>query len=122
MSQPAYEAIPLERFQEVFKDTSTGESDTFPECGAIILAQCSSPVLWIDTEVSSVALGAKIVSFSDEFFAEASNLLKVEVSFRYSLFCLAVLSEDKIANEYGMLHSTAFCLHERPIWPQRSAL
>jgi hypothetical protein len=31
-------------------------------------------------EVSSVALGGKIVSFSDEFFADASNLLKVHVS------------------------------------------
>jgi len=31
-------------------------------------------------ELSSVALGGKIVSVSDEFFAEAFNLLKVEVS------------------------------------------
>ena len=30
-------------------------------------------------ELSSVALGAKISSVSDEFFAEAFNLLKVEV-------------------------------------------
>jgi hypothetical protein len=26
MSKPAYESIPLEKFQEVFKDTSTGKS------------------------------------------------------------------------------------------------
>ncbi|KAJ9112719.1 hypothetical protein QFC22_006221 [Naganishia vaughanmartiniae] len=56
MSQqtPAYHTIPLADFQQEFKDTST--------------------------EVSSLALGGRIVSFSDEFFAEASNLLKVEPS------------------------------------------
>jgi allantoicase len=58
MSQPTYTSIPLEQFQQEFKDTST--------------------------EVSSVALGGRIVSFSDEFFAEATNLLKVEVSPRCS--------------------------------------
>lgn len=54
MSSPTYTSIPLDQFQQEFKDTST--------------------------EVSSVALGGRIVSFSDEFFAEAVNLLKVEVS------------------------------------------
>lgn len=49
----AYTAVPLDEFQSEFKDTST--------------------------EVSSVALGGRIVSFSDEFFAEADNLIKVEV-------------------------------------------
>ena len=55
MASPEYQKIPLDQFQQEFKDTST--------------------------EVSSVALGGRIVSFSDEFFAEATNLLKVEVSF-----------------------------------------
>ncbi|KAJ9095246.1 hypothetical protein QFC21_005612 [Naganishia friedmannii] len=54
MSQSTYTPIPLDQFQQEFKDTST--------------------------EVSSVALGGRIVSFSDEFFAEATNLLKVEPS------------------------------------------
>ncbi|KZO95544.1 allantoicase [Calocera viscosa TUFC12733] len=49
----AYERVPLDKFSEVF--------------GATI-------------ELSSVALGGKILSFSDEFFADASNLLKVEPS------------------------------------------
>lgn len=53
MTEPTYTQVPLEDFQKEFKDTST--------------------------EVSSVALGGRIVSFSDEFFAEAENLLKVEV-------------------------------------------
>ncbi|KAG2747366.1 Allantoicase [Suillus brevipes Sb2] len=47
----AYESIPLEAFHETFKST---------------------------TELSSVALGAKVVKVSDEFFAEAFHLLKVE--------------------------------------------
>jgi hypothetical protein len=51
MSSPTYTQIPLDKFQEEFKDTST--------------------------EVSSVALGGRIVGFSDEFFAEAENLIKV---------------------------------------------
>jgi len=50
----SYERIPLDQFQEVF--------------GAI------------STEISSVALGGRAVRWSDEFFAEASNLLKVEPS------------------------------------------
>ncbi|KAJ1304530.1 hypothetical protein OPQ81_005671 [Rhizoctonia solani] len=50
----SYEQIPLGKFQDVFGATST--------------------------EISSVALGGHVVSFSDEFFAEASNLLKVEPS------------------------------------------
>ena len=54
MSAPEYTKVPLDQFQREFKDTST--------------------------EVSSVALGGRIVAFSDEFFAEATNLLKVEVS------------------------------------------
>jgi hypothetical protein len=53
MAEPTYTRIPLSDFQKEFKDTST--------------------------EVSSVALGGRIVGFSDEFFAEAENLIKVEV-------------------------------------------
>ncbi|QRV94187.1 allantoicase [Ceratobasidium sp. AG-Ba] len=50
----SYERVPLDHFQDVF--------------GAI------------STEISSVALGGRAVRWSDEFFAEASNLLKVEPS------------------------------------------
>lgn len=46
------ERIPLDRFLEKFSDT---------------------------TELSSVSLGARIISVSDEFFAEAYHLLLVEV-------------------------------------------
>ncbi|KAH7929828.1 Allantoicase [Leucogyrophana mollusca] len=46
-----YESIPLEKFAEVFSST---------------------------TELSSVALGGKVVAVSDEFFAEAFHLLRVE--------------------------------------------
>ncbi|CAE6449136.1 unnamed protein product [Rhizoctonia solani] len=48
----SYERIPLDKFQDVFGATST--------------------------EISSAALGGRAVRWSDEFFAEASNLLKVE--------------------------------------------
>lgn len=37
-------------------------------------------ILFIALELSSVALGGKIVKVSDEFFAEAFHLLLVEVS------------------------------------------
>ncbi|KAG1809352.1 galactose-binding domain-like protein [Suillus subaureus] len=47
----AYESIPLEAFHETFKS---------------------------NTELSSVALGGKVVTVSDEFFAEAFHLLEVE--------------------------------------------
>ncbi|KAG1832526.1 galactose-binding domain-like protein [Suillus variegatus] len=47
----AYESIPLEAFHETFKS---------------------------NTELSSVALGGKVVKVSDEFFAEAFHLLEVE--------------------------------------------
>lgn len=33
-------------------------------------------------EISGVSLGGKVISCSDEFFADASNLLKVGVSFQ----------------------------------------
>jgi hypothetical protein len=78
MSEPSYESIPLEQFQQVFKDTSTGELQLL-----LSLVEPLSEIAHvriISLEVSSVALGGKIVSFSDEFFAEASNLLKVHVS------------------------------------------
>ncbi|KAH7911990.1 galactose-binding domain-like protein [Hygrophoropsis aurantiaca] len=47
----SYSSIPLEKFSDVYSST---------------------------TELSSVALGGKIVSVSDEFFAEASHLLLIE--------------------------------------------
>ncbi|KAL5631484.1 hypothetical protein ACGC1H_007116 [Rhizoctonia solani] len=48
----SYERIPLDKFQDVFGATAT--------------------------EISSVALGGRAVRWSDQFFAEASNLVKVE--------------------------------------------
>jgi hypothetical protein len=79
MSKLAYESIPLERFQEVFKDTSTGKS-LGNSYHSRSVANDVVELRHVALEVSSVALGGKIVSFSDEFFAEASNLLKVHVS------------------------------------------
>jgi len=38
------------------------------------------------SELSSVALSGSIVKVSDEFFAEASNLLKVEVNYASMTF------------------------------------
>jgi hypothetical protein len=119
MSRPAYESIPLERFQEVFKDTSTGRSlgiSYHSRSVANDVNNCGMSFL----EVSSVALGGKIVSFSDEFFAEASNLLKVHVSsltalptcYRTILTCFSV--------RLGSPLTTALGLHEGSVWTQRS--
>jgi allantoicase len=46
--------------------------------------------LTIYQELSSVALGGKVVSVSDEFFAEAFHLILVEVSF-YAIISLSTL-------------------------------
>jgi len=39
------------------------------------------------SELSSVALGGKVISVSDEFFAEAYHLLLVEVGHVFSILC-----------------------------------
>lgn len=69
----SYERIPLDQFQDVFGATSTGEASYLSASWLIFAdgAGCE--------EISSVALGGRAVRWSDEFFAEASNLLKVEV-------------------------------------------
>lgn len=67
----SYERIPLEQFQEVFGAISTGEPLSFSQLAYLVDAH--------PAEISSVALGGRAVRWSDEFFAEASNLLKVEV-------------------------------------------
>jgi hypothetical protein len=72
MASPTYTSIPLGQFQHVFKDTST--------------------------EVSSVALGGRIVSFSDEFFAEAVNLLKVEVSASFPHIWYVVMDAETVCS------------------------
>ena len=64
------------------------------------------------TEVSSAALGGKILSCSDEWFAPASDLLKVSI----------------IVVGRGDSRLTNFCLgrpcteYEGPIWSQRCSL
>lgn len=79
MSEIPYESVPLEDFAKVFKETSTGESRYSTRFGCPSLQKVTR-IPWSSSEVSSVALGGKIVSFSDEFFVEASNLLKVHPS------------------------------------------
>ena len=65
------ERIPLDKFLENFSDT-TGTLFHLQDFVELVTeALCS--------ELSSVALGAKIISVSDEFFAEAYHLLLVEV-------------------------------------------
>ena len=68
----AYERIPLDRFAKSF----TG----FIGACALNLELFLSPETYlIYIELSSVALGGKICSVPDEFFAEAYHLLLVEV-------------------------------------------
>lgn len=64
------------------------------------------------TELSSVALGASIVSCSDEFFAPASDLLKVAV-------CLCLLPYSYIKLKHA---KTARFEHEGSIWAKRSSV
>ena len=68
----SYQNIPLDAFATTFGQT-TGER------------RLSSPGFFADSvfiglELSSVALGGKVVNVSDEFFAAAFHLLLVEVS------------------------------------------
>jgi hypothetical protein len=62
-----------------------------------------------DKELSSVALGGKIVSVSDEFFAEAFHLILVEVSPMSLTVCLSETLEGPAKLE-------------RPIWTKGRAL
>jgi len=69
MGDLGYEGIPLEASHEPFKFN----------IGVYCVYHVSHPHA-THSELSSVALGGKIVNLSDEFFAEAFHLLKVEVS------------------------------------------
>ena len=62
--------VPLQDFEEKFSAFT----------GIFFTISCDKKGSHLSTELSSVALGGRIVAVSDEFFAEASNLLKVEVS------------------------------------------
>jgi allantoicase len=66
----SYQRIPLEDFEAAFAAT-TGDDQPF-------LVHRSLPHVSA-SELSSVALGGKIISVSDEFFAKAYHLLLVEV-------------------------------------------
>ena len=92
MVPESFDRIPLDAFSSVF-GTQTGQQ-LIPvilvprpdvRCHTCLWARISSRrslgfVRAATIELSSVALGGKIISVSDEFFAEAENLLKVEVS------------------------------------------
>lgn len=66
----SYQPIPLDAFADTFGNT-TGELRPFHRQPFLKIALL---------ELSSVALGGKIVNVSDEFFAAACHLLLVEVS------------------------------------------
>lgn len=61
---------------------------------------------WSNPELSSVALGGKVVKVSDEFFAEAFHLLEVEVS-----------STASASLQYIKSLSTASSQPQRAVWP-----
>jgi len=63
------------------------------------------------TELSSVALGGRIVAVSDEFFAEAFHLLLVEVS--------SIIGSRGSWCAQGKWPMSACSKHERPIRTQR---
>lgn len=68
-----YQNIPLEQFSGVFESTT----------GKPLCLFCMSDVVLKtgdNAELSSVALGGKVIKVSDEFFAAAYHLLLVEVS------------------------------------------
>jgi len=58
------------------------------------------------SELSSVALGGRIVAVSDEFFAEAFHLLQVEVCLHFYVAC-------------NLIHfSQARAIYEGSVWTQ----
>lgn len=76
----------------------------------------SSPLNWIYfPELSSVALGGRVLSVSDEFFAEAFQLLLVEVRTGY----LSSGTSHLLRTRLSLTACTEF---ERPIWTKRCAL
>jgi allantoicase len=94
----AYESIPLEAFHETFKFNT----------GMCCICSLFDPqVTWLDLELSSVALGGKVVKVSDEFFAEAFHLLEVEVS---------PMANVNLQNAFKTL-STASSQPQRAVWP-----
>lgn len=65
----AYQRLALDEFPKL-RSSATGQSTAHPQCR---YSRCP-------TEISSTALGGKVTSVSDEFFAEAFHLLLVEAS------------------------------------------
>lgn len=66
------QTVRLDEFDQTFGQT-TGEVDGLVRVRSMALIALLS-------ELSSVALGARVSSVSDDFFAEASNLITIEVS------------------------------------------
>ena len=69
----AFKRISLDKYSEAFPD-ATGEDTLSAHCRLSLTGTSSTK------ELSSIALGGKVVSVSDEFFAEAFHLILVEVS------------------------------------------
>jgi allantoicase len=66
----AYKVVPLEDFSKEF-------GSTIGQLSKIIIPSSTELAF---TELSSVSIGGQVVHVSDEFFAEAYQLLLVEVS------------------------------------------
>jgi hypothetical protein len=66
----SYQRLALEEFAQL-GSSATGQ----PTCPRLVGVELTLPV-----EISSVALGGKVTSVSDEFFAKAFHLLLVEAS------------------------------------------
>lgn len=73
-----YTVVPLDDFQP-----KLGAAGTGPTIRALSVSPAPhlTTSTFIHIELSSVALGGKVVAVSDDFFADVSNLLKVEVTF-----------------------------------------
>ena len=78
-----FERVPLDQFSTTF-GTSIGTHWT-------LTRHSFTQTLPSSAELSSVALGGKVESCSDEFFAEAFQLILVEVS----SWCLVIISGDQ---------------------------
>ena len=74
-----YTSIPLDDFQLKLGSAGTGEDDKplSPPLPPLTPGCSSFP------EISSVALGGKVIAVSDDFFADVANLLKVEVKLSF---------------------------------------
>lgn len=111
-----YHVIETEDFQSKLGAAGTGEYDKHLHTWSYPASDNSR-----SQELSSVALGGKIVAVSDDFFADVTNLTKVEVRLPLPLSTTdpSYTSTHDIPSPDDLVLPIAFSKPERPIWAKR---